>query len=71
MSGQTGVSEQTGVSGCPLGCVAVRMQSLTAILLFPGGQESSIISPYVPRISPKTRLLNVSFILLLHLAAVS
>ena len=48
----------------------MRIQALTAILLFPGGQESSIYSPYVPRMCPIARLLNVRFGLLLHLAAV-
>ena len=51
-------------------CVVVRIQCLTAIFFFPGGQESSINSPYVPRMSHITRLLNVRFRLQLHLAAV-
>ena len=51
-------------------CVIMRIQSQTAIFLFPNGQESSINSPYVPRISPVVRLLNVRFRLLLHLAAI-
>ena len=46
---------------CPLRCVIVRIQSRTAIFLFPGGQESSINSPYVPRMCPIARLLNVRF----------
>lgn len=49
----------------------MRIQALTAILLFPGGQESSIYSPYVPRMCPSMRLLTVRFTLLLNLAAVS
>ena len=52
-----------------LRCVTVRIQALTAIFLFPGGPESSIYSPYVPRMCPIARLLTVRFRLLLHLAA--
>ena len=39
----------------------MRIQALTAILLFPGGQESSIYSPYVPRMCQIEQLLNVRF----------
>ena len=59
-----------GRGGRPIRCVDVRIQCLTAIFFFPGGQESSINSPYVPRMSHITRLLNVRFRLQLHLAAV-
>ena len=62
-------------SYCSLSCVVryiiAKIQCLTAIFFFPGGQESSINSPYVPRMSHITRLLTVRFRLLLHLAAVS
>ena len=56
---------------CSLRFVIVRIQALTAVLLFPGGQEASIYSPYVPKMCPIERLLNVRFRLLPHLAAVS
>ena len=51
---------------CSLRCVIVRIQALAAVLLFPGGQESSIYSPYAPKMCPIVRLLNVRFRLLLH-----
>ena len=56
---------------CVIRNIIAKIQSQTAIFLFPGGQDSSINSPYVPRMSHITRLLNVRFRLLLHLAAVS
>ena len=55
---------------CVVKYIIAKIQSGTAIFLFPGGQESSINSPYVPRTSLIARLLNVIFRLLLHLAAV-
>ena len=59
---------------CTIRCVVkyiiAKIQSGTAIFLFPGGQESSINSPYVPRMSHIMRLLNVRFRMQLHLAAV-
>ena len=55
---------------CVIRNIIAKIQSRTAIFLFPGGQDSSINSPYVPRMSHITRLLNVRFRLLLHLAAV-
>ena len=56
---------------CVIRNIIAKIQSRTAIFLFPGSQESGINSPYVPRMSHITRLLNVKFRLLLHLAAVS
>ena len=56
---------------CVVRYIIAKIQSWTAIFFFPGGQESSIYSPCVPRISLIARLLNVRFRLLLHLAAVS
>ena len=53
-----------------LRCDIVKINSQIALFLFPGGQESSINSPYVPRMSHITRMLNVRFRLQLHLAAV-
>ena len=55
---------------CVVRYIIAKIQSLTAIFLFPGGQESSINCPFVPRISPIARLLSVRFRLLPHLAAV-
>ena len=46
---------------CTIRCVVkyiiAKIQSGTAIFLFPGGQESSIYSPYVPRMCPSASLL--------------
>ena len=57
---------QIGVS-CVVRYINAKIQSLTAIFLFPGGQESSINSPHVPRMCPIAWLLNVRFRLLLEI----